>query len=184
MLGIRSSFRQASIINRYGSLIRFNSSLPSKSSSNSSPNESSSTTTEPEDYTKTRSIDEIRSADFTPEHYPDVKRELYQHRDPYENWDDVQNRRNFNEPLHPEFEALSMWSPDYYSHVSDWTAVKWNLMYFSCFGILSGIIYYLFPPERISVPRNYPHNGLAKAFGARDEDEAVLYGARVDKSAS
>ena len=45
--------------------------------------------------------------------YPDVPAESYQLRDPHGQYFDVQNRRNFGEPLPEEFELLSQWSFDH-----------------------------------------------------------------------
>ncbi|CDR42870.1 CYFA0S10e03290g1_1 [Cyberlindnera fabianii] len=113
--------------------------------------------------------------------YPDVPRELYYYRDPDAKWDDPQNRRNFGQPLHPDDDLLNLWSPHYYDTVSDAKALQLQFIFFGAVGAFSAIMYYFFYPERNAVPRDYP-DGLARDFGARNEEEGNLYGVRIDKS--
>lgn len=115
--------------------------------------------------------------------YPDFKPELYFDRDPYNKYDDQQNRRNFDEPLHINDDMLNMWSPDYYQPVSDATGLKYNAVFFGGIGIFAATLYYFFYPEKPAMPRNYPHGGLAQALGASGEEDAPLYAARIDKTA-
>lgn len=125
----------------------------------------------------------IEPQDEIPTSYPDVKPELYYNRDPYGDWDDVQNRRNINEPLHEDEDVLNLWSPEYYQYVSDGEAFKLVSYFFLGVAGIFGVCYTFFYPKRIAVPRNYPHDGLSKALGARNSEEAELLGARVDKTA-
>lgn len=113
--------------------------------------------------------------------YPIVEPDLYYHRDPDAPWDDPQNRRNVGQLLHPDDDILNLWSPHYYDTVKDSTAVKWQLIFFAGLGTFSGVMYLFFYPERRAVPRDFP-DGLARDFGARNEEEAELYGMRVDKT--
>jgi len=126
---------------------------------------------------------DMNPADIVPESYPDVPRELYYNRDPYAPWDDKQNRRNFNEPLHEDEDILNLWSPEYYQYVDDKTAVKWVSYFFLTIAGFSGFCYMFLYPKRVAVPRNYPHDGLSRALGAKNAEEAEIYGARVDKTA-
>ncbi|ODV96792.1 hypothetical protein PACTADRAFT_48607 [Pachysolen tannophilus NRRL Y-2460] len=115
--------------------------------------------------------------------YPKIKAINYQKRDPYLKYDDQQNRRNFNEPLHPNADALDMWSPDYFDFISDRVGIRWFLTLFAVIGAGSGIIYFgNFYPDRPVYPRTYPHGGLAKDLGSRTDEDAHLYAARIDKA--
>ncbi|ODV75071.1 uncharacterized protein CYBJADRAFT_189217 [Cyberlindnera jadinii NRRL Y-1542] len=113
--------------------------------------------------------------------YPYVKPELYYYRDPDAKWDDPQNRRNVGELLNPDDDILNLWAPTYYDTVSDSTAVSFQLIFFAGVGVFSAFMYFFFYPERRAVPREYP-DGLARDFGAKNDDEAALYGMRVDKT--
>lgn len=165
MLGLRRSVRPVSLLSKSLISMRFQSTASTKIPLNADP------------------IPKIKPEDEIPQSYPEVKRELYYKRDPYGDWDDVQNRRNLNEPLHPDEDILNLWSPEYYDTVPDSTAVKWWIYFFSGIGIYAGFMYFFVTPGRRGVPRSYPHDGLSRAMGARDEKEADILGARIDKTA-
>ncbi|BCS05194.1 uncharacterized protein AKAW2_80995S [Aspergillus luchuensis] len=104
---------------------------------------------------------------------PRVKRAF---RDPYGDWWDKQERRNFGEPVHEENEILGVFSPEQYTHV---TARK-GLLQVGAFVVtflgLCGVVS-MFYPDKPSVPKTYP-DGLEKELGgpgaapARKSDEA------------
>lgn len=120
---------------------------------------------------------------FDYENYPKLKPELYQLRDPYKKYDDQQLRRNFNEPVHPNYDLLDVWSPDWYQFVDDLYAAKMLFGAFLSIGIFAGFIYYFdLYPDRPNFPRSYPYDGLLKDLGAKDETDSHLYRARVDKT--
>jgi NADH dehydrogenase (ubiquinone) 1 beta subcomplex subunit 8 len=50
---------------------------------------------------------------------PRVKRQF---RDPYGDWWDKQERRNYGEPVHEDNDILGMFSPEEYTHVTPATA--------------------------------------------------------------
>ncbi|KAI4216511.1 MAG: hypothetical protein LQ351_001000 [Letrouitia transgressa] len=89
--------------------------------------------------------------------------EKRQHRDPYGDWWDKQERRNFGEPVHEDNDILGMFSPYDYTHVS----ARKALFQLGCFAAtvlgLCGIVsvYYQDTP---AVPRNFP-GGLDKELG-------------------
>lgn len=115
--------------------------------------------------------------------YPDVPVEYTQYRNTYKPWFDKQNKREFNEDLHQNYDLLDGWSPDRFDLVPDSTAVKNNL-YFAT-GVVSflGLIYFFFYPERPAIKRDYPHGGLYKALGGTEETKDV-FAAPQDKEYS
>jgi NADH dehydrogenase (ubiquinone) 1 beta subcomplex subunit 8 len=91
---------------------------------------------------------------------PRVKRAF---RDPYGDWWDKQERRNFGEPVHEENEILGVFSPEQYTHV---TARKgfFNLgVFVAAFLGFCGVVSFYYP-DKPSVPRTYPE-GLEKELG-------------------
>ncbi|AOA64815.1 Subunit of mitochondrial NADH:ubiquinone oxidoreductase (complex I) [Komagataella phaffii CBS 7435] len=115
--------------------------------------------------------------------YPRLKPENLQKRDPYLKYDDQANKRNFNEPLHPQQDDLDMWAPDHFDFVQDSIALKWFGTFFGVLAVFSSVIYIggLYP-EKPANPRNYPFSGLAKDLGASSEEDTLLYAAKIDKS--
>ncbi|EGW33015.1 uncharacterized protein SPAPADRAFT_60340 [Spathaspora passalidarum NRRL Y-27907] len=108
----------------------------------------------------------------------------YQKRDPYAKYDDQGNRRNKNEPMHPEQDLLDMWSTDKYDHVSLGTALKYNGIFFgSLFALGFTLWYFEWTPAKPAMIRSYPYNGLAAALGAGSDEDAHLYQARPDVTA-
>lgn len=89
--------------------------------------------------------------------------EKRQHRDPYGDWWDKQERRNFGEPVHEDNDILGMFSPYDYTHVS----ARKAFFQLGCFAAtvvgLCGIvsIYYEDTP---AVPRTFP-GGLDRELG-------------------
>ncbi|OQD72573.1 hypothetical protein PENDEC_c020G06835 [Penicillium decumbens] len=91
---------------------------------------------------------------------PRVKRSF---RDPYGGWWDLQERRNFGEPVHDENEILGVFSPEQYTHVS----ARKGLLQLGAFVVtflgLCGIVS-LYYPDKPSVPKTYA-DGLEKELG-------------------
>lgn len=107
-----------------------------------------------------------------------------QYLDPYAKYDDPQNRRNKNDPMHIDEDMLDLWSPDYYDHVSDSTALKHNAIFFGLiFGISAVIAYFQLNPEKPAMIRSFPYNGLADALGATSEETAPFYQNKPDLTA-
>ncbi|KAL8972453.1 MAG: hypothetical protein Q9183_000540 [Haloplaca sp. 2 TL-2023] len=103
--------------------------------------------------------------------------EKRQFRDPYADWWDKQERRNFGEPVHEDHDILGMFSPHEYTH---FTARK-GFFLMGCFvatvGTLVGVVsvYY---PDKPAVERTFP-GGLEVELGGpgallapRQEDTA------------
>jgi NADH dehydrogenase (ubiquinone) 1 beta subcomplex subunit 8 len=91
---------------------------------------------------------------------PAIKR---QHRDPYGDWWDKQERRNYGEPVHEDNDILGVFSPEDYTHFSP----GWAGVLMGCFagavGVLIGAVYLTYP-DRPSAPRTYP-GGLEQELG-------------------
>jgi len=92
---------------------------------------------------------------------PAVKRSL---RDPYEDWWDKQERRNFGEPVHEDNDMLGVFSLEEYNQWSAGKAIKGFLTYGLGIAAFSAAIYYNFPAEKPAVPRTFP-NGLKAELG-------------------
>ena len=91
---------------------------------------------------------------------PRVKR---QHRDPYAQWWDPQERRNFGEPVHEDNDVLGIFSPWDYT----WTTTGPGLIMIGTFvATFLGVcgIVYLNYPDRPSYPREF-EGGLEKELG-------------------
>lgn len=91
---------------------------------------------------------------------PAIKR---QHRDPYADWWDPQERRNFGEPVHEDNDMLGMFSPWDYT----WTTTGPGLIMIGTFiatvlGV-SGLVYLNYP-DRPSYPREF-EGGLERELG-------------------
>ena len=100
--------------------------------------------------------------------------EKRQFRDPYGDWWDKQERRNFGEPVHEDHDILGVFSPYEYTH---FTARK-GFFLMGCFittvlglcGVVS--VYY---PDRPSAPRTFD-GGLDRELGGKG---ALLVSRRV-----
>ena len=86
-----------------------------------------------------------------------------QHRDPYGDWWDKQERRNFGEPVHEDNDILGMFSTYDYTHV---TARK-AFFQLGCFVAtvtgLCGVVSMLYE-DKPSAPRTFP-GGLDRELG-------------------
>ncbi|KAJ9111540.1 hypothetical protein QFC20_002513 [Naganishia adeliensis] len=82
-------------------------------------------------------------------------------------WWDNQERKNFNETLHEQEDALSMWSPDVYATSASWALTQMIIG----FSALAGFGYFIYAtmPERPVAKRSYPYGGLAQELGGSDQ---------------
>ena len=86
-----------------------------------------------------------------------------QFRDPYADWWDKQERRNYGEPVHEDNDILGMFSPEQYTHVTPTRAFVMLGTFVATF--LGGCqLVSLFYPDRPSISRGY-EGGLAKELG-------------------
>ncbi|EJP68124.1 hypothetical protein ACQRIT_004527 [Beauveria bassiana] len=102
---------------------------------------------------------------------PRVKR---QHRDPYAQWWDPQERRNFGEPVHEDNDVLGIFSPWDYT----WTTTGPGLIMISTFvATFLGVcgLVYLNYPDRPSFPREF-EGGLEKELGGPGAVRARMEG--------
>ncbi|KAK4981598.1 hypothetical protein LTR66_009858 [Elasticomyces elasticus] len=91
---------------------------------------------------------------------PAIKR---QHRDPYADWWDKQERRNYGEPVHEDNDILGMMSTEDYTHFKPgFGAVLLGTFVAAVFG-LCGVVAQLYP-DKPSVPRTFP-GGLERELG-------------------
>jgi len=89
-----------------------------------------------------------------------VKRQF---RDPYGDWWDKQERRNYGEPVHEDNDILGMFSPEEYTHVTPGTAI----FQLGCFvGAVLGLcgVVSMFYPDTPTVPREF-EDGLERELG-------------------
>jgi NADH dehydrogenase (ubiquinone) 1 beta subcomplex subunit 8 len=91
---------------------------------------------------------------------PPIKRSL---RDPYEDWWDKQERRNYGEPVHEDNDMLGVFSLEEYNVFTTAKAAKGGLLYIGSILGLCGIVY-TFYPDKPAVPRTFP-GGLDVELG-------------------
>ncbi|KAI9733153.1 MAG: hypothetical protein M1818_007271 [Claussenomyces sp. TS43310] len=91
---------------------------------------------------------------------PPVKRQF---RDPYGDWWDKQERRNFGEPVHEDNDILGMFSLEEYTHVTAGKAFfQLGCFIAAVFG-LCGVVATVYP-DKPSAPREF-EGGLEKELG-------------------
>ena len=86
-----------------------------------------------------------------------------QFRDPYADWWDKQERRNFGEPMHEDNDILGMFSPYEYTHFEPgWAAICLGMFVATFLGVVAvvGMNY----PDMPSVKRGY-EGGLDRELG-------------------
>ena len=91
---------------------------------------------------------------------PAIKRSF---RDPYGDWWDKQERRNFGEPVHEDNDILGVFSPEQYTHVSPSKGLASLGVFVAVFLGFCGVTSYFYP-DKPSVPRTFP-DGLEKDLG-------------------
>jgi len=79
-------------------------------------------------------------------------------------WDDQQSRINFDEPIHEEEEALSVWSFDLYKYKTS-TALKSLGIFFGSVGLFA-IFLAKTMPEAPMERKAYPYEGLRVELGS------------------
>ncbi|QUC21005.1 uncharacterized protein UV8b_05246 [Ustilaginoidea virens] len=102
---------------------------------------------------------------------PRIKRQF---RDPYADWWDPQERRNFGEPVHEDNDVLGIFSPYEYT----WTTPGRGLIMIGTFVAalmgLSGLVYLNYP-DRPSYPREFD-GGLERELGGPGAVRARMEG--------
>ncbi|KXL51488.1 MAG: hypothetical protein FE78DRAFT_118889, partial [Acidomyces sp. 'richmondensis'] len=110
-------------------------------------------------------------------HYPDpsltsalpLKRSL---RDPYGNWWDPQERRNYGEPVHEDNDILGIFSTEEYRHFTPaWGAVLWGTLVASILGLSA--VCWRFYPDKPSATRTFP-GGLEAELGGPRAPRAAM----------
>ena len=91
---------------------------------------------------------------------PAVKRAF---RDPYGDWWDKQERRNFGEPVHEDNDTLGIFSTEPYTHFQPGHGAVLLGTFIASVFVLMGVVrqYY---PDKASVPRTFP-GGLDRELG-------------------
>jgi hypothetical protein len=91
---------------------------------------------------------------------PAIKR---QHRDPYADWWDPQERRSFGEPVHEDNDLMGIFSPWDYT----WTTTGPGLLmigtFISVFLGVSSVVYFNYP-DKVAYPREF-EAGLERELG-------------------
>ncbi|PGH16934.1 hypothetical protein AJ80_05002 [Polytolypa hystricis UAMH7299] len=91
---------------------------------------------------------------------PSQKRQF---RDPYGEWWDKQDRRNFGEPVHEDNDILGTFSTEPYTHFTPGKGLVGIGLSVSAVLLLSGVVYLTYP-DRPSAARTFP-DGLDKELG-------------------
>ena len=73
-----------------------------------------------------------------------VKRQF---RDPYGDWWDKQERRNYGEPVHEDNDILGIFSPEEYTHFTPAKAALCFGTFIFAFGTLVAIVYRYYPDK-------------------------------------
>ena len=88
---------------------------------------------------------------------------LRQFRDPYADWWDKQERRNFGEPVHEDNDILGMFSPHEYTHFTPgWGAICLGSFVVTFLGVVA--VARMVTPDMPSVKRGY-EGGLDRELG-------------------
>ncbi|EAW10883.1 uncharacterized protein ACLA_065150 [Aspergillus clavatus NRRL 1] len=95
--------------------------------------------------------------------YQNPPRQKRAFRDPYGDWWDKQEKRNFGEPVHEENEILGVFSPEQYTHVTSRKALFQIGAFVVTFLGFCGVVS-LYYPDKPSAPRTFP-GGLEKELG-------------------
>lgn len=91
---------------------------------------------------------------------PPMKRSL---RDPYADWWDKQERRNFGEPVHEDNDILGIFSTEVYSHATPGhAALLFGTFVAATLGLCA--VVYQFYPDKPAVPRTFG-DGLEVELG-------------------
>ncbi|KAI0065312.1 Ndufb8, NADH dehydrogenase 19kDa subunit [Artomyces pyxidatus] len=98
---------------------------------------------------------------------PDISRQTL----PAKGWWDWQMRRNMGDIMHEREEMFSMWGPDV-PHVQPSVALKQFSLAFAGFVAFGFFCNYALVPERPSVPRQYPYDGLVVELGGLEENKS------------
>ncbi|EXJ79574.1 NADH dehydrogenase (ubiquinone) 1 beta subcomplex 8 [Capronia epimyces CBS 606.96] len=106
---------------------------------------------------------------------PRVKR---QYRDPYADWDDKQERRNFGEPVHEDNEVLGMFALEDYNHM---TPSRGLLLWAGFISAILGLSYAVSVtyPGKPSTPKEYP-GGLDRELGGSGAVRAFQQGDEIE----
>ncbi|KAK7463532.1 hypothetical protein VKT23_006880 [Stygiomarasmius scandens] len=90
-------------------------------------------------------------------------------------WDDVQERRNFGDPLPDQDELLSMWGPDIPPRgVTPSMALRHFALAALAFSGIYFVVKTALTPEPHFTRRDYPYDGLSKELGGLDANKARI----------
>ncbi|KAK4541887.1 hypothetical protein LTR36_007251 [Oleoguttula mirabilis] len=95
-----------------------------------------------------------------------------QFRDPYADWWDKQERRNYGEVVHEDNDILGIFSPEEYTHFKP----GWGLVLIGTFAATVGVLCAAvsrFYPDKPSAPRTFP-DGLEKELGGPRAPRAAV----------
>ena len=88
-----------------------------------------------------------------------------QHRDPYGDWWDKQERRNYGEPVHEDNDILGMFAPEEYNFYTIPQCFALVGTAVATFLAFWGVVY-IYYPDRPTVDRGY-EGGLDRELGGR-----------------
>jgi NADH dehydrogenase (ubiquinone) 1 beta subcomplex subunit 8 len=91
---------------------------------------------------------------------PRIKRQF---RDPYANWWDPQERRNFGEPIHEDNDVLGIFSPYEYTWTKPGPGLVMVASFVAVFLGVSGLVYLKYP-DQPTYPREF-EAGLERELG-------------------
>lgn len=94
---------------------------------------------------------------------PPIKRQF---RDPYADWWDKQERRNYGEPVNEDNDILGIFSTEAYTHFKPGFGAVLLGTFVASVGVLMGVVYQFYP-DKASVPRTFP-DGLERELGGKN----------------
>ena len=106
--------------------------------------------------------------------YINPPRQKRQFRDPYGDWWDKQERRNFGEPVHEDNDILGVFSPEEYPHYKSPMAFFLVGCVIATFGAFAGAMYFVYP-DPPAAPRTFP-GGLEAELGGSGAVRALKDG--------
>ena len=97
--------------------------------------------------------------------YQNPPAEKRQFRDPYGDWWDKQERRNFGEPVHEDNDVLGIFALEEYTHM---TPARGFLLWGGFISAVLGLSFlvHTYYPDRPSAPKEYP-DGLEPELGGK-----------------
>ncbi|KAJ1981341.1 hypothetical protein H4R34_002107 [Dimargaris verticillata] len=101
--------------------------------------------------------------------YPNLPHVTAQEKEPF-GWDDMQDRRNFGDPIQEQDEVLAAWAPTLHPGNTRTVLRDWSV-FVAFIGLLSGFVYATYPEPHFE-PRALPFDGMRVELGGNPNDSS------------